>query len=186
MRRRHFMKALGAGAAALALGRRMGFGADRSPAKPNILFIFADDQTYESIRALGYDEVETPNLDRLVRGGVTFTHAYNQGAWHGPPHVQFRSPMPIVRGERKSCYDAVYGGYMAVQRMVARGNYKLLLYPQIRKVLLFDLKDDPDEMKDLAGDPAHRSTVKMLFAKLLALQKQTGDSLDLKSAYLNL
>ncbi|MBC8372976.1 MAG: sulfatase-like hydrolase/transferase, partial [Planctomycetes bacterium] len=62
-------------------GRRLN-AADKS-SKPNILFIFADDQTYESICALGYDEVKTPNLDKLVRGGVTFTHAYNQGSWSG-------------------------------------------------------------------------------------------------------
>ena len=38
--------------------------------KPNILFIFADDMCYEAIHALGYDEIETPNLDRLVDGGT--------------------------------------------------------------------------------------------------------------------
>ena len=38
--------------------------------KPNIMFIFADDQTYESIGAYGLTEVITPNLDRLVNRGV--------------------------------------------------------------------------------------------------------------------
>ena len=52
-------------------------------AKPNILFIFADDQCYDSIAALGNAEVETPNLDQLVREGTSFTNAYNMGAWNG-------------------------------------------------------------------------------------------------------
>ncbi|MCH8830435.1 MAG: sulfatase-like hydrolase/transferase, partial [Planctomycetes bacterium] len=43
--------------------------------KPNILFLFADDQCYETIHALGNAEIKTPNLDRLVRNGVTFTRA---------------------------------------------------------------------------------------------------------------
>ena len=51
MDRRTFLKAVGVGAAAFALPR--GLSAATSSAKrPNILFIFADDQTFEGIRAL--------------------------------------------------------------------------------------------------------------------------------------
>ncbi len=478
MKRRDFLKALGFGTAALALGTRELPG-DDAPAKPNILFLFADDQTYECIRALGYDEIETPNLDRLVRSGVTFTHAYNQGSWSGavciasrcmlvtgrflwhargvyrtaekeraagrfwpeymkkagyetymtgkwhvrasaekafdvakdvrggmpnqtkegynrpiegrpdpwkpwdrkfggywkggkhwsevvgdnalefldsasksdkpffmyiafnaphdprqspksyvekyplekvkvpanfmpeypykdkigcgkglrdeklapfprtkyavkvnrqeyyaiithmdaqvgrildalarsgkadntyiffsadhglavghhglfgkqnlfdhsvrvplmvtgpgvpkgreidtpvylqdimpsalelagvkrPDHVQFKSLMPIISGGRPGSYDAVYGAYLGVQRMVIQGDHKLLLYPAYKKVLLFDLKNDPDEMKDLSESPEHKPKIKKLFRKLLELQKETGDTLDLKAVY---
>jgi choline-sulfatase len=49
--------------------------------KPNILFLFADDQCHETIRALGHTDIDTPNLDRLVARGATFTHAYNMGSW---------------------------------------------------------------------------------------------------------
>ena len=34
---------------------------------PNILFLFADDFTYDAINALGNDIIQTPNLDRLVQ-----------------------------------------------------------------------------------------------------------------------
>src|SRR5690606_41933672 len=59
--------------------------------KPNILFIFADDMTYEAIGALGNDVIRTPNLDRLVQDGTTFTHAYNMGGWNGAVCVASRS-----------------------------------------------------------------------------------------------
>ena len=36
-------------------------------------------------------EVRTPNLYRLVADGVTFTNAYNQGAWHGAVCVASRT-----------------------------------------------------------------------------------------------
>ena len=49
--------------------------------RPNILFLFTDDQTYTALGALGNAEIITPNLDRLVREGTTFTHAYNMGGW---------------------------------------------------------------------------------------------------------
>ncbi|MGM0377674.1 MAG: sulfatase-like hydrolase/transferase, partial [Bacteroidota bacterium] len=59
--------------------------------KPNILFIFSDDQCYSTIHALGNNEIKTPNLDKLVNTGVTFTHTYNMGAWHGAVCVASRA-----------------------------------------------------------------------------------------------
>jgi arylsulfatase A-like enzyme len=51
--------------------------------KPNILFLFTDDQRYGTIGELHHDAVKTPNIDKLVDGGVTFTNAYIFGAPHG-------------------------------------------------------------------------------------------------------
>lgn len=51
--------------------------------KPNIVFIFSDDQSYQTIAAHGFEEVHTPNLDRLARAGTSFSHAYNMGSWSG-------------------------------------------------------------------------------------------------------
>lgn len=53
------------------------------PEKPNILFILADDQCYNTIHALGNREVITPTLDELARQGTVFTTAYNMGGWNG-------------------------------------------------------------------------------------------------------
>ncbi|WP_114749700.1 sulfatase-like hydrolase/transferase [Pleomorphovibrio marinus] len=64
-----------------------------NPEKPNFLFIFSDDQRYDLIGALGHPEVKTPNLDRLVKEGATFTHAYNMGAWNGAVCVASRAMM---------------------------------------------------------------------------------------------
>ncbi len=59
--------------------------------RPNILFIFADDQCFDTIAAFGNEEIETPNLDRLARRGTTFTHAYNMGSWSGAVCVASRT-----------------------------------------------------------------------------------------------
>ena len=59
--------------------------------KPNILFIFADDQCYKTIGALNNNEIKTPNLDRLVKNGTTFTHSYNMGGYHGAVCVASRT-----------------------------------------------------------------------------------------------
>ncbi|WP_252723172.1 sulfatase-like hydrolase/transferase [Pseudotamlana agarivorans] len=49
--------------------------------KPNILFIFADDQAFNTIGALENCPVKTPNLDKLMERGVSFSHTYNQGSF---------------------------------------------------------------------------------------------------------
>lgn len=51
--------------------------------QPNILFLFADDQRYNTINALGNSEIITPNLDQLVQKGTAFTNAYIFGAMNG-------------------------------------------------------------------------------------------------------
>jgi choline-sulfatase len=101
-----------------------------------------------------------------------------------PDHVQFHSLLPLLKGETdESAYDALYGAYLQLQRSVTADGYKLILYPKIKKTRLYDLKDDPQEMNDLAADGIYQPIVKKLFAKLLQLQPQVGDKLDLKSVF---
>ena len=47
--------------------------------RKNVLFILTDDQRYDTIHALGNDEISTPNLDRLVREGTSFLNAHIPG-----------------------------------------------------------------------------------------------------------
>jgi arylsulfatase A-like enzyme len=79
--------------AACTLGLMPSWAADH----PNLLFLFADDQAYETIGALGHTDIETPNLDRLVKSGTTFTHAYNMGGWHGAICVASRTMLNTGR-----------------------------------------------------------------------------------------
>jgi arylsulfatase A-like enzyme len=102
-----------------------------------------------------------------------------------PAHVYFNSLLPLIRSKSaKSKYPQIYGCYMDLQRMVRTENYKLIVYPKASKVLLFDIKKDPQEMHDLAGLDAYKSVLKDLKSKLLAQQKQMEDQLDL-TPYLN-
>ena len=59
--------------------------------RPNILFLFADDQRADTIAALGNPHIRTPNLDRLVRGGVSFSRAYMMGGMQGATCVPSRA-----------------------------------------------------------------------------------------------
>jgi arylsulfatase A-like enzyme len=59
--------------------------------RPNILFILADDQCFDTIAELGNKEILTPNLDRLARSGTSFSSAYNMGGWNGAICVASRA-----------------------------------------------------------------------------------------------
>lgn len=45
--------------------------------QPNILFVMTDQQRFDTISALGNSDIYTPNIDRLVERGATFTNAYS-------------------------------------------------------------------------------------------------------------
>jgi arylsulfatase A-like enzyme len=73
------------------------FSCSSKEPSPNILFIFADDQCYNTVRALGNMEVVTPTLDKLANSGTVFTTAYNMGGWHGAVCVASRTMLNTGR-----------------------------------------------------------------------------------------
>ncbi|HAA74955.1 TPA: hypothetical protein DCE37_07550 [Candidatus Latescibacteria bacterium] len=52
--------------------------------QPNIVLIMTDQQRWDTLSCLGFDHVPTPNIDRLARRGIAFSHAFVQGAVCGP------------------------------------------------------------------------------------------------------
>ncbi|MDP0490898.1 MAG: sulfatase [Verrucomicrobiota bacterium JB023] len=48
--------------------------------RPNIIFLFADDQNFSSVGIYGNPEVETPHMDQLGRDGLIFDNHYNTTA----------------------------------------------------------------------------------------------------------
>lgn len=53
------------------------FAAHAAEDRPNILFIFTDDQSHRTVSCYkeAYPWVKTPNIDALAAQGVRFTHA---------------------------------------------------------------------------------------------------------------
>ena len=71
-------------------------GGARSPSRdipPNILWITTDQQRHDTVAALGHSHSHTPNLDRLVREGAAFTHAYCQSPICTPSRASFMTGM---------------------------------------------------------------------------------------------
>jgi arylsulfatase A-like enzyme len=77
--RRRFVQATAAGSLALA---GIGFGRTgfAQTAKPNIVFILADDLGYADVSCYGQRDYTTPNVDRLAIEGLKFTQGYSNSA----------------------------------------------------------------------------------------------------------
>jgi arylsulfatase len=70
--------------------------------RPNVLHLFTDQQRADTIAALGNPVIRTPNLDRLVAGGTSFTRAYTPS----PVCVSARCSMTYGQYPHNTgCYD---------------------------------------------------------------------------------
>lgn len=71
--------------------------------RPNIIFIITDQQRYDTINALGYDYMDTPNLDRLVREGVVYSQCHVTAASCAPARASlFKGYYPHTTGILKN------------------------------------------------------------------------------------
>ena len=74
----------------------------RSEAKedlPNILLFTVDACRPDHFGCYGYSRNTTPNIDKLARDGVLFTHAFSQSAWTTPGMISiFTSLYPPTHG----------------------------------------------------------------------------------------
>lgn len=65
--------------------------------RPNIVFLFADDQRADTIGAHGNRHIETPNLDTLAENGFSFLRNYCAGSFSGAVCVASRSMLMTGR-----------------------------------------------------------------------------------------
>jgi arylsulfatase A-like enzyme len=84
--RRRFVQASAVSSLALA---GIGFGRTSfaQAAKPNIVFILADDLGYADVSCYGQRDYTTPNVDRLAIEGLRFTQGYSNSANCSPTRV---------------------------------------------------------------------------------------------------
>ncbi|MFQ6038633.1 MAG: sulfatase-like hydrolase/transferase [Candidatus Aminicenantales bacterium] len=74
--RRDFLKTIGMGSAALALSGIIP-SCQKTPSRPNIIYILADDLGYGELGCYGQEKIRTPNLDGLAARGMRFTQHYS-------------------------------------------------------------------------------------------------------------
>ncbi len=81
-----------ASAAAVTAAANVYAKAPKKPgARPNIIFILADDLGWGDLSCYGRPDYETPNIDRLAKEGIRFTNAYSAAPMCTPTRVGFHT-----------------------------------------------------------------------------------------------
>jgi arylsulfatase A-like enzyme len=81
-----------------------------APAKPNILFILADDLGYGDVGCYNPEaKVATPNLDRLAREGMRFTDAHSPSTVCTPSRYSLLTGKMAFRINYRSVFEGVGG-----------------------------------------------------------------------------
>lgn len=102
---------------------------EQAASKPNILFIFADDLTFESINALGASDLITPNLDKLAKSGVSFSNSFNMGGWNGAVCVASRTM--LLTGK------SIWNAYQA-DSLMGKKNYQTPVWSELMESAGYD------------------------------------------------
>lgn len=101
-----------------------------------------------------------------------------------PSHIQFKSLIPKLTEQRSEPQHLpIIGAYLNKQRMIFDGQYKLIVYPEVPTLRLYDLEEDPSEMTDLSKDPDSAETIQTLLQKLVHWQTENNDPLALRDVF---
>lgn len=96
-----------------------------------------------------------------------------------PPEVESKSLVPVIRGKLAKVRDFSFTAYLNCQRSVRDTRWKIIRYPLVDRTQLFDLQNDPYEMRDLSGKPEYAGKLKEMWTLLEQQQKQYGDEAPL-------
>jgi arylsulfatase A-like enzyme len=93
-----------------------------------------------------------------------------------PGSVEGQSLVPALQDEGVRIRETIFAGFREFQRSVKDNRYKLIEYAAggSRNTQLFDLHEDPEELRDLSAAPEHAGRV----ADLRALLEQYRDDWD--------
>jgi len=119
------------------------------------------------------------HIDCLMHQHCLFPTLCDLAGLPTPDTVQFPSLLPLLQGGNGPLFDSVYCAYEKFQRSVRTDTHKLILYPQVKQVQLFDIVNDPWEINNLAANPASAATISDLFHELQKWQARISDKLVL-------
>lgn len=96
-----------------------------------------------------------------------------------PPGMEGHSLRPLWEGTKTQVRDSVFLPYIKVQRSVRDQRWKLIAYPKLGHLQLFDLQSDPHETTNLIGRVEYAGQVARLQKLMRQWQGRVGDSLEL-------
>jgi arylsulfatase A-like enzyme len=96
-----------------------------------------------------------------------------------PSDLEGESLRPLWEGKKQTIRDSVFLPFLQVQRAVRDERWKLIAYPKAGCLQLFDLQNDPNELKNLVEAPEHAAETKRLLKLMKDWQAKSGDTVKL-------
>ncbi len=122
----------------------------------------------------------------IPRNGTTDRFAYLHDLFptlagvagvEAPAGLEGETLQPAWQGTSTSPRESIFTAFMKGQRAVRDDRWKLIAYPEIGHLQLFDLRADPFETTNLVEQPAHAGEVHRLRTLMRAWQQRVGDTL---------
>jgi arylsulfatase A-like enzyme len=98
-----------------------------------------------------------------------------------PPGLEGFDLAPLWRDRTARVRESVFLPFRDSMRAIRNERWKLIVYPQIHRTQLFDLRRDPNERWDLASSERHGGKVAELTELLRQWQRRVGDTQPLAS-----
>ena len=110
---------------------------------------------------------------------------------HVPDEIDFKSFKEILlKNQNKQINEEIYGtysccaeNYFDYQRMIRKDGFKLMLFPKNRRIELYDIENDPNEINNLAFNMKYKDKIVDLANDFIELQKKYNDSLEVKNIF---
>lgn len=124
----------------------------------------------------------------VPRGGASEQFAYLHDLFptladvagvEAPAGLDGETLRPVWQATSTNGRDSIFTAFMRVQRAVRDDRWKLIAYPAIGHLQLFDLRADPFETINLVEQPAHAGEVHRLQALMRTWQQRMGDTLEI-------
>ena len=119
--------------------------------------------------------IESGSSDALVVLYDLFPTISTMTGFEMPSGVDGHDLTDLMRGDSDGPRDVLYTTFQNIHRAVRDDRWKLICYPRIDRIQLFDLENDPFEMNDLSADTAYADQVNRLMAIMVVEHEAMDD-----------
>jgi hypothetical protein len=93
-----------------------------------------------------------------------------------PDEVEGKSLAGVIHGKQAKVRNHLFTAYMDDQRAIRNDRWKLFYRPKEDRAALYDLKNDPHELSDIAAKPENKDRIAKLKVELAKAQQLYGDT----------